>query len=457
MSDSVNAMIVACRDAFTAGDFASVLDLTERLTALRPERPEAWRVRAEAFMALAQAAKAVEPYARALSLIPADLKLRLRLARALAQAGRHAEAATEYQRVFDADPGSLSALHGLLSYQTFSPDDPTLSAVHALARGAPASPGARAFACFLLARICTQAGRDEQGFAFYDQANRLTRESLRDLPELRGPQECLSWWLPRAMGAGLPRVAGGGRSQCPALLITGLPRAGKSLLEHLLCTHPALASGEELGGVHGVVEGLSGSPEARLAALGAMVPDALAQGYVEALAASAHPGARRVVDTAPANLWDLGYLAALHPDVPIILCRRDPLDLGAAIFFKKFRVGHAYSYDQPELGRMLAHAELAIEGWRQALPNPVQVIDYETLVRDPLGTRDAVLTGLGLDPRECAATPAAEVTAPATGALLHASHSPPVWGPVVEEGIGFGTRFAAGLAPMMAAYRQARG
>jgi len=458
MQETIRALILACRRAFDAGDFIAVLELTARLTAVQPDRPEAWRVRAEALVGLGRHAEAHEAYAQALERSPADAQLHVRRARALARCGRHAEARTAYETAFAAAPSLLAALHGLIGYRAFAPDDPALAAVRAIARGAPATPGSRAFACFLLGRILTTAGRDAEGFALYAAANHMTRDTLPDAPPPRWPDEFLRWWAPRAAGAhgGLPKFRSGTQGDCPALLVTGLPRSGKSLVEHLLCTHPALAPGEELGGLHEAVEMLAGPPARRLKALDGATEDRLAIVYAQALVASDRPSVQRIVDTAPPNLWDLGYLAALHPEVPLILCQRDPLDLGAAIFFKRFSEGHAYSYDQVSLGGMLAAGELAIEAWRRALPNPIQVVDYQALVADPVPVRDALLRFLGLDPAACAAPPG-EGAAMAGWPGIHASHNAPAYGPVVSDLVGFGKRFAAQLAPMMAAYRQARG
>lgn len=460
MADA-RTLILACRSAFTAGDFTSVLRITDALTALHPERPEAWRVRAEAFVGLDRHAEALAPYARALELAPQDAALRVRQARALARCGRHDAALAAYEAAFAADPGSLSALHGVIGYREFSPDDPALETVRAIARGAPASPGSRAFACFLLARILTVAGRDDEGFALYATANRLTRDALRAAPAERGPGEFLDWWAPRvARGRDGLREAlhatgaqRSGRKECPAVLVAGLPRSGKSLVEHLLGAHPALAAGDEFGGLHGLVESIAGSPEARLTALRETFGDRLAELHAEALAASPRPTARRLIDTAPPNLWDLGYMAALHPEVPVILCRRNPLDLGAAIFFKKFSTGHAWSYDQTELGRMLATAECAIACWAEALPNPVQVVDYEALVADPLAVRDRLLRGLGFDPGECDTS--TEDTSTAERPRMHASHSAVGHGRIVPELVGFGGRFREHFAPMLEAWRHA--
>lgn len=247
---------------------------------------------------------------------------------------------------------------------------------------------------------------------------------------------------------------------CPALVVTGLPRSGKSLVEHLLTSHPALAPGAELGGLHEAVEACSGEPPQRLEQLHRLSNSGEggpSHHYRQALAASGKPEARLIVDTTPPNLWDLGYKAALHPQVPLILCRRDPLDQGAAIFFKRFRTGHAYSYDQTALGSMLAQAEQAMALWQRQLPNPIQTVDYEALVADPIAERDRLLRGLGLEPRACVSENHGRQVTTRRGDRfppLHPSHSPERYRPIVADLCGFGRRYARSLAAMSAAYAQ---
>lgn len=192
---------------------------------------------------------------------------------------------------------------------------------------------------------------------------------------MRGPRDFVDWWM---KGAPLTNVPMPGTpvnvpQKCPALLISGLPRSGKSLVEHLLASHPAIAAGQELGGLHGIVEAQNGTPRDRLEALFTSKQDHLAECYSQALASCRNSNAHFITDTSPANLWDLGYMGNLHPKVPIILCKRNALDLGSSIYFKKFKHGHAYSYDQAALGGMLAKTEMAIKHWCWKLPNPIQV------------------------------------------------------------------------------------
>jgi tetratricopeptide (TPR) repeat protein len=459
MQDAVRTLILACREAFDEGDYRQVLAYTELLTSLHPERASVWRARAEALVGLGRHADALGPYQQALELTPNDAQLRVRFARAMARCGLHERASLEFETAFATHPGSLAALHGVLTYRTLAPEDPALSVVHSVASGAMATRGSRAFACFLLGRIFILAGHDQEGFGYYETGNRLTRALLDQEAPMRGPSEFINWWAARsAKGNGrLPAAISDASPACCAVVIAGLPRSGKSLIEHLLAAHPALAAGEEIGGLHEAVEAQAGQPELRLQQLGSQPDSAIAQIYEQALATHQNKGAKRIIDTSPANLWDLGYLGHLHPEVPIILCRRSVLDQGAAIYFKKFRSGHAYSYNQSELGTVLGWAERAVDTWLQTLPNPLQVIDYEELVANPTRVRDELLRSLGLDSDQCVASNTQACESSVNHPPIHASHSSPGYGAVVADAVGFGARFSVELAPMMEAYRRTRG
>ncbi|MFM7086799.1 MAG: sulfotransferase [Cyanobium sp.] len=460
MSESLQALILACRQAFDAGEYALALAISRQLSALAPDRAESWRVQAEALVGLDRSSEALHPYAMAVARAPADGRLRVRQARALAACGLHQQAERSFAAAVALDPALLSAVHGLIGYRRLDPVDPCLDTVRAIAAGAPASPGSRAFACFLLGRILSGAGQDAEAFTFYAEANRLTHHSLRASPAERGPQQFRQWWHRHGRQALQTDQRAVAPRPCPAVLVCGLPRSGKSLVEHLISGHPELAAGEEFGGLLELVDGCvtddgaAADPAARLQALQA-TPERLAECYSEALQAAAKPTAQRLIDTAPGNLWDLGYLAALHPEVPLILCRRDPLDLGVAIFFKKFSSGHAYSYDQATLGRRLALADHAIALWPQWLPNPLQVVEYEELVSDPEAIRNRLLRGLGCDPAACPPLPSSP--SPGGGAAtLHPSHSATGYGAIRPDLIGVGRRYARWMQPLLEAYDHSR-
>ncbi|WP_197911836.1 sulfotransferase family protein [Kineobactrum salinum] len=174
----------------------------------------------------------------------------------------------------------------------------------------------------------------------------------------------------------------------------------------------------------------------------------LAQWYAQRAAASGVKGISYVTDTSPANLTRLGYLALLHPEVPIVFCRRDPLDLGASLYFKNFRSGHHYSYSLATLGRAIAAAEKVMDHWLTVLPNPMLELRYDDVVLNPDRGRTALFHHLGLDQQPHPAPPPATATA----ARLFPSRTSTDFDVISADLIGFGRRFHRQLEPLLAAY-----
>ncbi|MEI6801497.1 MAG: sulfotransferase, partial [Pseudomonadota bacterium] len=139
-------------------------------------------------------------------------------------------------------------------------------------------------------------------------------------------------------------------------------------------------------------------------------------------------------------------MAALHPDVPIVLCHRDPLDLAAAMYVKQFRPGNLFTTRLDSLGRAIARAERMMAHWLDALPNPVLHLAYEDTARHPAAAAARLAALAGLPP-----PPAVRTRPPARLYPARASDGSP--GPGL---IGFARPLARHLEPAMAAYHAER-
>lgn len=434
------------------GLFEQLLCTTGKVLTLSPEHALGWTLHGKAFAGLRNYRNAAQAYARALRLLPHDARLHARFGHCLMHIGEDGYARACFRHALELDPKTTSALEGLLAYEVFAPDHPY---VHELARMADAvsvSLKTRAHAAFLLGRVLLTAGRDAEAFARYRQGNDLVAKGLQ-ADRLVDPD-----WHPllamdrkyfEQMNADCTRPPA---PPCPALIVTGLPRSGKSLVEHLLAQHSAVVAGGELAGFSKFVGKRGADPLARARQLAFQADGSLARLYASAMAGLGRPGQQRVVDTSPAHLRILGFLGVLHPEVPVVLCQRDPLDLGASLYFKMFATGHFFTYDLKRLGAALAGADRLIEHWMAHLPNPVMRVRYEEMVADPDGTRLKLLQLAGLSPLPSAGSGSA---GPAK-VPLHSSHSHSSFARITQELVGFGRRFNRELEPMMSAYAAGR-
>ncbi|KGE03879.1 sulfotransferase family protein [Pseudohaliea rubra] len=432
----------ALRALLAARDFPALLRATDPTTA--NASAEHWLYRGKALEGLLQPDAAATCYREGLAQGPEDAPLHLALGQLALQQGDRPGALEALERARDLNPDNLDCYAALLHLVPLAPDGPEAARILARALDHRRSDAARARALFLLGQLQVEAGRDRTGFVHYAAGNRLTGDSL----EARKREYRLGERLFRLDRRTFAAVA---RSlpPCKALVVTGLPRSGKSLVESLLAEHPAIAAGGEFAGLRRAIADIPGKElPRRLSEAAASSRSPFIEAYREHPLADA--GSRWLVDSSPANLPRIGYFALLHPEAPIVLCRRRARDLGLALFFKKFRSGHGYSYALETAGRAIASAERLIDHWQAVLPNPLLVVDYEELVTDPEGTRARLFALLGLAP-----PPRPLRSGEAEDWRLFPSKSPGAACAPRPSLLGFADRFEEELAPLVKAYEAA--
>lgn len=422
--------------------------------------PALWALRGKALEGLQRGGEALQAYLEGVAQFPKSARLHLYAGHAHTRAGESRQALQHFQEALRISPSLLDAYRGLLNFQAIHPDSRDCARILAVAINESRSAMDRARACFLLGQISVDEGRDDIGFTYYRRANHIVGQGFsatqrqfvvpaRALAIRRRHFSDVSDTTPHP-------------DDCPAIIIAGLPRSGKSLVETLLARDPELLAGGELAYVRRFVTGLDSSQpiddlarqlrsEARRDATGS----SLAKRYRDfAHRARSDSPPRLVIDTSPANLRRIGFLSLLHPGVPVIFCRRDPLDLAVALYFKHFKTGHGYSYSLGAIGRAIARSEQLMAHWLRELPNPMATVHYEALTTDPEGTLKLLDRELGLNLRSV--EPAITDSAPAGKAgsewRLFPARSIDAHGAIRPDLIGFGARFSTHMQAALDAY-----
>lgn len=205
-------------------------------------------------------------------------------------------------------------------------------------------------------------------------------------------------------------VTAPGASQARAahapVFIVGLPRSGTTLVERMLGNHPVVRSAGELNDfgaqLQWELDRFTSEPlgSEELQAVASIDFDALGRGYLERTAWRAD-GARLLIDKLPNNLLHAGFIHRALPEARIICVRREPMD-SCFSTFKHLFSGNAYPYSY-HLDEMAAHYrrfEALVQHWKKVLPDRWLVVDYENVVRDPIGWAEhlAQFCGLAYDP-----------------------------------------------------------
>jgi len=311
---------------------------------------------------------------------------------ALIELGRIAEAKPSIERAIRLAPRRPAYYRRLAEITRFTADDPHLAAMRALAADMDglAIPD-RMELHFALAKALEDCGEPGEAFDHLIRGNGIKRQqtvydeaaALAEFERIRAVFTAER--LNRRDGVGAP-------SERP-IFIVGMPRSGSTLVEQIFAGHPDVhAAGEleQFGRALGEIGWTDATGEA--AALGR-----LGARYLDATAALAPAGARRITDKMLGNFRHAGLIALALPGARIIHTRRNPLDTCVSCFTALFAGHQPFTYDLGELGRYYRGYQRLMAHWRQVLPEGVMIeVDYEQVVADLPGQAQRLLAFCGL-------------------------------------------------------------
>jgi len=247
---------------------------------------------------------------------------------------------------------------------------------------------------FGLGQACERARRYEEAFEAFSHANALSTGGWTEDGDRHRNDVLMRTFSAEAV-PNLPR------SECQSdrpVFIIGLPRCGSTLVEQIIDAHPDATGVGEIETLAGLVLDMPNR-------LGTNLPwpellnetnenglTAIAEAYLDDLAARSPTGAHRVVDKQLGNFVHVGLISLLFPKARIIHCRRDPMDLGLSIWTQKLPPGtNAFASDLRSIGITWRLAEALCEHWTQVLDYPILAVDYESLVADLEGQTRRIL------------------------------------------------------------------
>ena len=178
------------------------------------------------------------------------------------------------------------------------------------------------------------------------------------------------------------------------IFVVGFPRSGTTLVEQTLTSSPAIAAGDELPILNGLIDRLPS-----LLGSEGHYPNALSElwtsdraSMVETLRdfylneafrlGAARPGVPWFTDKMPLNETHLGLIHLLFPRSPIVHLVRHPMDVVLSVFTNGLTHGHHCASTLESAARHFALIAGLVAHYRAVLPMRHLAVRYEDLVRD---------------------------------------------------------------------------
>ena len=367
---------------------AEALPHVDLLLAKEPHNPAYSNLKAAILANLGDYSGAIEVYENGLRSHPAQPKIWMSYGHALKTAGRSEDSIAAYRRAIGYEPSLGEAYWSLANLKTFRFSPADAAAMRSALRAAELAADDRLHFEFSLGKALEDEGAYEESFAHYAKGNaaRKQQHAYSADENTRFIARSKALYTPEFFAA---RKSAGAQAADP-IFIVGLPRAGSTLLEQILASHPLVEGTIELPDMPQIARDLAGPDEPgsetrffeNVAALDAGAIRRLGERYLATTRAHRKTTAPYFVDKMPNNCSYIGLIRVLLPNAKVIDARRHPLGCCLSAFKQHFSRGQSFTYDLADLGRyyrdyvdLMAHIDAV-------LPDYVHRAFYERMIDD---------------------------------------------------------------------------
>jgi len=348
------------------GQLTRALASFEKALKLRPGSPEAIAGKADVLERQGRSDRAeavLEPFLKADKTTPEMASIRVKI---LQKKGDH---------------------QGLVDYARAQLDRPDL-------QGVP-----RRQILLLLGRSLERLGDYDGAFEAFGQGNAVDAQPFDCDQFARRVDDLIRVFAPEAIST-LPHAEAG--SDLP-VFIASMPRAGSTLIEQIIHSHPQAHGAGELPHLAELARTLpetTGGDEPYPDCAAAAQPadlNRMARKYLDSIRQH-NRRADRIADKSIANYFHIGLVTLLFPGARIIHVRRHPLDLCFSCYFSNLSpLTHPYTTDLRNLGHYYRQYMRLMEHWRSLPQVNMLEIDYEAVVADLEGMSRRIIEFMDLD------------------------------------------------------------
>ena len=341
--------------------------------------------------------EAIATYQDLVQRLPDRARLWASYGRSLKTVGRSQEGIAAFRRAAEIDPSLGEAWWSLSDLKTVRFDDDDIARMEAGLAKPDLARKDRYYLHFALGKAYETKRDHAQSFAHYAEGNRLHREELEpDADRFTSFVTAAKRTFTRDF---FEARSGWGSPVRDPIFILGMTRAGSTLIEQILASHPAIEGTMELPNVLSIAKSLADEFEDRVPAIAALQPDRLVElgeRYIRETRSYRKTDRPFFIDKMPNNWLYVPLIHLMLPNARIIDARRHPLACCFSNFKQNYARGQTFSYDLGDLGtyyanyvRMMAHID-------DVLPGKIHRLFHENMVDDTEGEIRRLLDYLGL-------------------------------------------------------------
>jgi tetratricopeptide (TPR) repeat protein len=367
------------------GRAAEALQQCAQLLAKEPRNPGYRSLQAATSANLGDYADSIAAYESVLRDYPQQPKLWTSYGHALRTAGRVPESIAAYRRALSFEPTLGEAWWSLANLKTFRFSDADMLAMRQALARADLSDEDRLHFEFALGKALEDGASYEESFTHYAAGNALRRKHHgHDREEMSRFVRRSKELFTREFFA---ERAGAGAEARDPIFIVGLPRAGSTLIEQILASHPLVEGTMELPQLPNIARKLAGRKAEeegmflkRLASLDRDELRALGEGYLAETRIMRKTEAPFFIDKMPNNFMYVGLIHLILPNAAIIDARRHPLGCCFSCFKQHFARGQWFTYGLEDLGQYYRDYVELMAHFEDVLPGRVTRVFYENVV-----------------------------------------------------------------------------
>ncbi len=342
--------------------------------------------------------EAITHFRHALALKPTYARAHNNLGAALEREGKLEEAICHYEKALAIAPDDVKVHHNLAFTRKYKAGDPEFSRIEKLLTNPTVPARRQSLLHFAVAKMYDDCDQFDKAFFHARQANDSDHPEFSIEAFTNRVTDLIETFSAEFFKK---RRSFGSESELPVFVV-GMPRSGRSLIEHIIAGLPAAFGAGGRSDIREITNRLREAakppaPYPQCAALfDRVTARPLADEHIGRLR-DLSGGALRVIDTRSGNFRRLGIIGLLFPKARVIHCRRHPLDLGLACYFSDFNHQQPYAADLTTLGLYHRQHERLMAHWRTVLPSPMLEVQYERLVGDPGSVSREIIDFCGLE------------------------------------------------------------